>query len=129
MTDLAPHPTRLAENIARQLGQLTEHLSQAPPHQAAQILGHVLDCDEGILGRVTTLMATGSFFAKDHCERGVLPPEVWLAVGRAANELHDIGLDLDEHADTLRQLATPPAPTSTTTPKPVASALVVRRRR
>ncbi|WP_217570516.1 hypothetical protein [Streptomyces sp. GbtcB7] len=129
MTDPISYPVRLADDIARQLTQLAEHLSQAPSRQAAQILGRVLDCDEGVLGRFTTLMVTGAHFAKDTSEHGLLPPEVWLAIGRAANELHDIGMDLDEHTEVLDALASTVAPAPTTAPKPVPTAMVVRRRR
>ncbi|MFF5764731.1 hypothetical protein [Streptomyces tanashiensis] len=119
----------MADSIAIQLGQLSEHLAQASPQHAAQILGQVLDFDHGILGRITGLMSTGSQFAKTHSERGILPPEVWLAVGRAANELDTVGRDLDEHAGTLRALAEVPGSARSASPAPVASALVVRRRR
>ncbi|MET9871326.1 hypothetical protein ABZZ16_35325, partial [Streptomyces sp. NPDC006386] len=75
----------------------------------------------------THLVATGSVFAKDQAERGALPAEVWLALGRASNELGDITLDLDEHKDALQRVGAPPA---TTAAKPLAPApLVVRRRR
>ncbi|MEU9189242.1 hypothetical protein AB0D14_32800 [Streptomyces sp. NPDC048484] len=126
-----PHPTaypvRLADEITRQLGQLADHLSQLPPPQAAQVIARVLDPDTGVLGGITHLVATGSVFAKDQAERGALPAEVWLALGRASNELHDITLDLDEHQDTLRHVGAQPV---TTTAKPPAPApLVVRRRR
>ncbi|MFE9407440.1 hypothetical protein ACFYN0_01350 [Streptomyces sp. NPDC006704] len=130
MTGPNPSPIQLADDIARQLSQLTQHLSQSPPHEAAQILGKVLDYDEGILGRVTALVATGSHFAQDRSQRGTLPPEVWLALGRAANELDNVGADLDEHTDTIRQLATPsPPPASRAAAKTMATAMVVRRRR
>ncbi|MFE5934211.1 hypothetical protein ACFQ69_02435 [Streptomyces sp. NPDC056470] len=129
MHDPTPYPIRLADSIASQLGQLSEHLAHSSPQQAAQILGQVLDFDDGILGRITGLMSTGSRFAKTHSERGILPPEVWLAVGRAANELDAVGRDLDEHVGTLRALAEAPASTRPASPAPVASALVVRRRR
>ncbi|MEW1632719.1 hypothetical protein AB0469_01435 [Streptomyces sp. NPDC093801] len=121
-----PQPVQLARHIAQQIDVLNEHLATAPPRQAAQILGQVLDPEEGVLGSLTTLVATGSHFAKHHATAGTLPPEVWLALGRAANELNDIGLDLDEHADALHQLTRPPA---TTTAPPTASALVARRHR
>ncbi|MFF3125884.1 hypothetical protein ACFVRD_26950 [Streptomyces sp. NPDC057908] len=118
-----PYADYLADTIARQLTQLADHLSQLPADQVPQLLGRVLDPDDGVLGRFTGLLVAGSAFAKDRAERGALPPEVWLALGRAANELHDIGLDLDEHTDSL----------TTGTPsvaKPaVASPLVVRRHR
>lgn len=129
MTDPSVHPVRFAQEIADQIGRLSEHLALAPPREAAHILATVLDQHVGALGRFTALMATGSQFAKRHSEHGILPPEVWLAVGRAANELHSIGQDLDEHVEQLGALADPAAPPLTTTPKPVASALVVRRRR
>lgn len=126
MTGPTPQAVHLARHIAQQIDLLNEHLSAAPPRQAAQILGQVLDPEDGVLGRLTTLVATGSHFAKHHATAGALPPEVWLALGRAANEMSDIGLDLDEHADALQQLARPPAPATT---RPVASALVARRHR
>ncbi|GAA2254920.1 hypothetical protein GCM10010232_50200 [Streptomyces amakusaensis] len=129
MTDRTPGPVRLAGDIARQIDQLAEQLIQAPPPLAAQIIATVLNPDEGILGRFTTLVATGSHFAKDHAENGLLPPEVWLALGRAANELHDIGLDLDDHTDTLRQLARPASPGTTPAPPSLGSPLIARRRR
>ncbi|WP_416986990.1 hypothetical protein [Streptomyces sp. T028] len=120
---------RFAQEIADQIGRLSEHLALAPPREAAHILATVLDQDVGVLGRFTALMATGSQFAKHHSERGILPPDVWLAVGRAANELHSIGQDLDEHVEQLDALANPAAPPRPATPPPVASSLVVRRRR
>ncbi|MDT0382557.1 hypothetical protein RM572_27750 [Streptomyces sp. DSM 42041] len=118
---------RLTEEIARQLDQLGDRLSALPAREAAQVLARVLEPDEGVLSRVTALMVAGAHFVKDHAERGALPAEVWLALGRAANELHDIVLDLDEHTDTLRTLHTPPAPAAA--PVPTAAPLVVRRHR
>ncbi|MFE9912567.1 hypothetical protein [Streptomyces clavifer] len=127
MSHPAPYPVELADDITRRLGQLADHLSQLPPPQAAQVIARILDPDAGVLGGITHLVTTGSVFAKDQAERGLLPPEVWLALGRASNELHDITLDLDEHQATLRQVGTQP---STTAAKPPAPApLVVRRRR
>ncbi|MDF9868689.1 hypothetical protein OKW18_000827 [Streptomyces pratensis] len=127
MSHPAPGPVELADDITRRLGQLADHLSQLPPPQAAQVIARILDPDDGVLGGITHLVITGGVFAKDQAERGLLPPEVWLALGRASNELHDITLDLDEHQATLRQVGTQP---STTAAKPPAPApLVVRRRR
>ncbi|MEF9902113.1 hypothetical protein [Streptomyces sp. P9-A2] len=127
MPHTAPYPARLADEIARQLGRLTDHLSQLPAHEAIQVIARVLEPQDGVLERVTHLVVTGSHFAKDQAECGILPTEVWLALGRAANELHDIALDLDEHTDTLAELTTRPAPTPA--PPPNAAPLVVRRRR
>ncbi|MEU3599313.1 hypothetical protein ABZ714_11355 [Streptomyces sp. NPDC006798] len=129
MTDPTPVPVRLAGEIVRQIDQLSEQLIQAPPALAAQIIATVLDPENGVLGRFTTLVATGSHFAKDHAESGLLPPEVWLSLGRAANGLYGIGLDLDEHTDALRQLARPgPSETAPRMPKS-ASPLIARRHR
>ncbi|CAL9365606.1 hypothetical protein SUDANB105_00756 [Streptomyces sp. enrichment culture] len=122
-----PYAVRLADEIARQLQVLSHHLAQLPTGQATQVLGRILDSEDGLLGRVTALVITGSHFAKDQAEHGALPAEVWLALGRAANQLDDIGLDLDEHADTIRALGT--QPTTGAAAQPAASALVVRRRR
>lgn len=119
-------PETLARHIAQQIALLNEHLTMAPPQQAARVLGQVLEPEEGVLGRLTTLMATGSRFAQDRATAGVLPPEVWLALGRAANELNDIGLDLDDHAEDLHRLSQAPAVAPI---PPVASALVARRHR
>ncbi|WP_406357256.1 hypothetical protein OHB56_32930 [Streptomyces sp. NBC_01635] len=127
MPRTAPYPIRLADEIARQLGRLTDHLSQLPAPEAAQVIARVLEPQDGVLGRVTHLVVTGSHFAKDQAERGILPAEAWLALGRAANELHDIALDLDEHTDALTELTTRPAPIPA--PPPNAAPLVVRRRR
>ncbi|GAA1160107.1 hypothetical protein GCM10009654_15390 [Streptomyces hebeiensis] len=125
-----PFPVRLADEIARQLGLLTDQLSQAPADQAAQILGRVVDADTGVLGRVTTLIATGSRFAQEQAERGSLPAEVWLALGRAANEMDSISLDLDEHTEAIKSLSTPSAaPATTMAAASAASPLVVRRHR
>ncbi|MFE6166027.1 hypothetical protein ACFQ7F_44830 [Streptomyces sp. NPDC056486] len=127
MTHPTPYPVRLADEITRQLGQLADHLSQLPPPQAAQVIARVLDPDSGVLGGVTHLVATSSMFAKDQAERGALPAEVWLALGRASNELHDITLALDDHQDTLKRVGTQPATTAAKPPAPAP--LVVRRRR
>ncbi|MEH0468599.1 hypothetical protein QA943_07010 [Streptomyces sp. B21-097] len=127
MSHPTPYLARLADEITRQLGQLADHLSQLPPPQAAQIIARVLDPDAGVLGGVTHLVATGSVFAKDQAERGALPAEVWLALGRASNELHDITLDLDEHQDALKHVGTQPATIAAKPPAPAP--LVIRRRR
>ncbi|MBV9025566.1 MAG: hypothetical protein JO362_17640 [Streptomycetaceae bacterium] len=130
MTDPTCDPVRLADDIARQLDRLTEHLAQAPPRQAAQILGHLLDAEHGILGHLTTLVTTGSRCAKKHARAGAFPPEVWLALGRATNDLNGLCRDLNEHLDDVRQLAqAPPTDSTPLPPTPTASALVARRRR
>ncbi|MFI7102742.1 hypothetical protein ACIBK8_25680 [Streptomyces sp. NPDC050161] len=129
MTDYSHYPLRLADDIARLTAELNEHLYRAAPDQSAEILGRALDAEDGILGKVTQLMITGSHFAKRQAEAGALPPEVCLALGRAANELHDISLDLDEHAGDLERLARPPDATSAPAVKPAACDMVARRRR
>ncbi|MEV5506550.1 hypothetical protein [Streptomyces orinoci] len=121
------YPVRLADEITRQLGQLADHLAHLPPHQATQVIAHVVDPDHGVLAGVTRLVATSSVFAKVQAERGTLPPEVWLALGRAANELDAIGGDLDEHRDHLQQVSTRLGTGAAKPPEPAA--LVVRRRR
>ncbi|MFE7272436.1 hypothetical protein [Streptomyces sp. NPDC057623] len=120
---------QLANAITAQIGQLRRHLALAPPGEAAQILANVLDYDTGLLGEVTELVSAGSRFAKVHSERGILPPEVWLALGRAANELDSVGVDLTEHTGAIKQVAAPALSSSGPTAAPVASAMVVRRRR
>lgn len=129
MTFTTCYPARLAGDIAGLLDTLNEHLIQATPQEAAQILAKVLDGEDGVLGRMTGLMVTGSHFAKDLSTRDLLPPEVWLALGRAANELHDIGLDIDEHTDTISALAAPPPDATVTVPKPATGGTPSRRRR
>lgn len=129
MTDTTCYPARLAGDIAGLLDTLNDHLIQATPQEAAQILAKVLDGEDGVLGRMTGLMVTGSHFAKDLSMRDLLPAEVWLALGRAGNELHDIGLDIDEHTDAIAALATPQSRVGTTVPKPAASGTPAGRRR
>ncbi|WP_172381134.1 hypothetical protein [Streptomyces sp. MNP-20] len=129
MTDPSSYPVRLATDIARLLKTLDDYLYQATPREAAEVLCAVLAPEDGLLARVTGLVGTGSQFAQDQAHHGMLPPEAWLAMGRAANELADVGRDLDEHADALKQLAEPPAPARTAPPTPIASAMVIRRSR
>ncbi|MGW6742852.1 hypothetical protein ACWGDX_19370 [Streptomyces sp. NPDC055025] len=129
MPDPTPYAVLLADDIARRLGHLAEHLSQASPQQAAQILGNVIEANEGVLGQVTALLVTGSRLAQHHARAGSLPPEIGLALGRAANKLHDIALDLDEHADDIERLAEPPAAASAEAARPAAPGIVGGRRR
>ncbi|MFE4546666.1 hypothetical protein [Streptomyces sp. NPDC056785] len=128
MSHPVPQPVKLADDITRQLGQLADHLSQLPVPQAAQVIARVLDPEAGLLGGVTHLVITGSHFAKDEAERGVLPTEVWLALGRAADELHAISLDLDEHQNLLQDLGARPVTTAAAKP-PAPAPLVARRHR
>ncbi|MEU4347028.1 hypothetical protein [Streptomyces sp. NPDC023838] len=129
MTNQFNFAADLAKDIAFRLRVLDECLTEATPLQASEILSEVLDIDNGLLTGVTHLVETGSRFAQSQPHRGMLPPMVWLAMGRAANELHSVGMDLDEHADAIKQLGTPPSTASTLPPTPVASAMVVRRSR
>ncbi|MBT2363906.1 hypothetical protein J7E88_00780 [Streptomyces sp. ISL-10] len=122
-----PYPVRLADEIARQLGQLGDHLAILPPHEATQVIARVVDPADGVLAGVTHLVSVSSMFAKVQAERGALPAEVWLALGRATNELDAIGGDLDEHREILQHAGNRP---DTAPAKPPAPApLVVRRRR
>ncbi|MFG3384032.1 hypothetical protein [Streptomyces sp. NPDC047999] len=127
MSHPAPYAVRLADEIARQLGLLTDHLAQLPPHEAVQVIASVLDPEDGLLDGVTGLVSVSSTFAKAQAERGVLPAEVWLALGRAANDLDAIAGDLDEHRATLRRVGAQPATTAAKPPAPAP--LVIRRHR
>ncbi|ALO96684.1 hypothetical protein SHL15_5620 [Streptomyces hygroscopicus subsp. limoneus] len=73
MTDPSSYPVRLAEDIASLIKTLDDHLDQATPRQAAEILGNVLDTEDGVLARVTDLIGTGSRFAQSQAHRGMLP--------------------------------------------------------
>ncbi|MFG3038085.1 hypothetical protein ACGFYZ_14360 [Streptomyces sp. NPDC048330] len=127
MTHPAPNLVHVADELSRQLGRLADHLAQLPPHEATQVITRVVDPADGVLGSFTHLVATSSVFAKNQAERGTLPAEVWLALGRAANELDAIGGDLEEHRETLHRLSTRPRAQAA---KPASPApLVVRRRR
>ena len=119
---------RLADDIWRQLSRLTQLLDLSLPHETAQILGRVLDYDAGVLGRVAELVAAASRYAQGHAQQGNLPPEAWLALGRAANELASINEDLSKHTGTFKQLATTAAPPTSPVARPSGSAMVVRRR-
>ncbi|WP_326731802.1 hypothetical protein [Streptomyces phaeochromogenes] len=124
-----PNPSlssaRLADDIWRELNRLTQLLDLSPPHETAQILGRVLDYDAGVLGRVTELVAAASRYAQNHAQGGNLPPETWLALARAANELDNINDDLNTHTGTFKHLSTTASPVA----RPSGSAMVVRRRR
>ncbi|MCZ4101801.1 hypothetical protein [Streptomyces sp. H39-C1] len=122
-----PYPVMMADDITRQLTQLADHVAHLPPREATQVIARVLDPDNGLLGGVTYLLATSSMFAQHEAERGALPAEVWLALGRGSNELNDIALDLDEHAQTLQRVGMQP-PSATAQP-PSPAPLVARRRR
>ncbi|AUH40535.1 hypothetical protein [Streptomyces sp. CMB-StM0423] len=128
-----PRPTgyaeRLTDDITHRIALLADHLSQLPPDQAAQVIARTLDSapETGLLGAVTHLMAVSSVFAKNQTARGTLPPEVWLALGRAANTLDDIARDLDEHLDVLRHVGNRPAEPEAAPPAPAPP--VDRRRR
>lgn len=127
MTRPDPYSLRLVDEITRQLGLLSDDLARLPPRDATQVIARILDPDDGLLGAVTHLVATGSLFAKAQAERGALPAEVWLAMGRATNELNDIALDLDEHRDALHHAG--PSSTAPTAKLPSPAPLVARRHR
>ncbi|WP_435598682.1 hypothetical protein [Streptomyces anulatus] len=127
MTHPAPYPIGLADEITRQLHLLAEHVAVLPPHQATQVIAHILKPDDGLLNGVTGLVSVSSTFARVQAERGVLPAEVWLALGRAATDLDAVGGDLDEHRATLRHFGAQPATGAAKPPAPAP--LVVRRHR
>ncbi|QNA72115.1 hypothetical protein C8250_009565 [Streptomyces sp. So13.3] len=127
MSHPTPYPVRLADEISRQLDQLAEHLTHLLAHEATQVIARICDPDHGLLGGVAHLVDRSSRFAKGQTERGALPAEVWLALGRAANDLAHTSADLEEHRETLQHASTQPA---TSAGKPPATAsLVVRRHR
>ncbi|AIA06648.1 hypothetical protein [Streptomyces noursei] len=127
MPDPAAHPFLLANEISRQLNQLADHLARLPPDQATQVIAHVVHPDHSLLDGLAHFVATGSRFTKNQAEQGALPPEVALALGRAANEIHAVGVDLGEHHDTLQAVSRRPHTLPAAPPAPAP--LVVRRRR
>ncbi|MEU9939090.1 hypothetical protein [Streptomyces lavendulae] len=118
----------LTAGITRQLDQLSAQLSEAGPQQAAQILRQVLDTDDGVLGRLSALVITGTHVTKHHAQTGVFPAEMWLALGRTANSLHDLALDLDEHQEVFEKIATRRSLTASSAAATQATALVARGR-
>ncbi|MFE1199587.1 hypothetical protein ACFW6E_43940 [Streptomyces olivaceoviridis] len=127
MADATPRTVQLADEITRRLTQLSRRLDQLPADRALKVIAHILNPDDGVFGRFTQLVETGSRFVRDQAERGALPTEVWLALGRAANELHSIGLDLDDHKDALTQFGARTGPA--TARPPVPAPLIARRHR
>ncbi|MEU6230940.1 hypothetical protein [Streptomyces sp. NPDC047042] len=127
MTHPTLNPVQLAAEITRQLGRLTEHLTQLPAAEATFVIACILDPDDGVLSGITGLVGAGSRFAKTQAEHGRLPAEVWLALGRAANELDAIGYDLDAHRATLHHISQQPTTTAGKLPAPAP--LFVRRHR
>ncbi|MFJ7527975.1 hypothetical protein ACIQ1S_23980 [Streptomyces griseus] len=127
MSHPVPYPIGLADEIARQLHLLAEHVAVLPPAQATQVIAHIINPDDGLLDRVIGLVSVSSTFAKVQAKGGALPAEVWLALGRAAMDLDAVGSDLDEHRATLLRFG---AQSGTSAAKPPAPApLVVRRHR
>ncbi|MFD4592887.1 hypothetical protein [Streptomyces rubiginosohelvolus] len=127
MSHPAPYLMGLADEITRQLRLLAERVAVLPPHQATQVIAHIINPDAGLLDGVTGLVSVSSTVARVQAERGVLPAEVALALGRATNDLDAVGGDLDEHCDTLRRFGAQPAIGAAKPPAPAP--LVVRRRR
>ncbi|MEU6312315.1 hypothetical protein [Streptomyces sp. NPDC047014] len=118
----------LTAGVTRQLDQLSAALSQAGPQQAARILQQVLDSEDGILGRLTALVATGAYVTEHQAQSGVVPAEMWLALGRTANTLHDLGLDLNEHSEVFAEIASRRSPMMCSPTATQATALVARGR-
>ncbi|MFF5438871.1 hypothetical protein [Streptomyces achromogenes] len=115
----------LADRIALWMRQMSRLLDQLPADQALNAVSRVLHPDDSLLVGFTSLVETGARIAREQAERGELPPEVCLALGRAANELHSIGLDLDEHKDTLARAG---APAGAAKGRPASPAPLVARR-
>ncbi|WUI43250.1 hypothetical protein OG567_06580 [Streptomyces zaomyceticus] len=115
--------------MASRLDLLNQYLTQhgLTPPDTVQVLEHTFAPEDSVLAQFTVLVTTASRFAQDQATRGLLPPEVWLALGRAANQLHDIGLDLEEHIDTLSAAHSHATGEAAKPPTPVP--LVVRRHR
>ncbi|MFR9723992.1 hypothetical protein ACL02R_11595 [Streptomyces sp. MS19] len=107
-----PHrPAGRAEAIAWEIDMLTEQLLRASPQAAVRVLATVLDTDNGVLGRMVALLSTSSRVAHQHAAHFALPERTSLALGRAANKVYDIALDLNIHAEHFAELAdTPPPP-------------------
>lgn len=120
-----PHTNMLANQVTLRIRQLSRALEQLPADQALKVIARILHPDDGAMGSFTQLVETGARITRDPAERGVLPPEVCLALGQAANELHSIGLDLDEHKDTLARAG---APAGTSATRPASPAPMVARR-
>ncbi|MFF9001586.1 hypothetical protein ACF1GW_06630 [Streptomyces achromogenes] len=115
----------LADQIGLRMRQLSRVLDQLPADQALNVIAYTLHPDNSLLGSFTQLVETGARIARDQAERGMVAPEVCLSLGRAANELHSIGLDLDEHKDTLARAG---APAGTAEARPASPAPLVARR-
>lgn len=128
MTRPVPNPVHLAEDISTHLHALSEYVDQgAPPEAVARVLGSVLDGHDGILGRLTAFVENGSRATRKLAEEGSLRPDTWLALGRAANDLVQLCVELEDHTADFKRLGTPQA--AATSVPPIASALVARRHR
>ncbi|MEV6807778.1 hypothetical protein [Streptomyces sp. NPDC051132] len=102
-----PRVIVLADQVALWMRQVSRLLDQLPADQALNVVARILHPDDSLLGSFTHLVETGARVARGQAERGALPAEVCLALGRAANELHSISLDLAEHQETLARMASP----------------------
>ncbi|MFE0772173.1 hypothetical protein [Streptomyces sp. NPDC058861] len=119
----------LTDHITQQLGQLSTHLSQAGPQEAARLLERALVSEDGIFNGVLDLVISGGVAAQRYAEDGHFPSEVWLALGRTANALGGLATDtLAEQQEALRQIASRPAVDAPAAARATAPALVVRGR-
>ncbi|WP_432112689.1 hypothetical protein [Streptomyces sp. S1] len=119
----------LTDHITQQLGQLSAHLSQAGPQEAARFLERSLVSEDGIFNGVWDLVISGGAAAQRYAEDGVFPSEVWLALGRTANALGGLATDtLAEQQEVLRQIASRPAVDPSAAAPAKTPALVVRGR-
>ncbi|GAA3903949.1 hypothetical protein GCM10022244_12650 [Streptomyces gulbargensis] len=116
----------LCTSITQHLDQLTARLRRADAQQAAQILARAVDMERGILSKVHDLVSAGSRASRNHAADGSFPAEAWLALGRAANTLANLTIDLEQHQEVFEKIGKqPPAPASA---PPKATAFVARGR-
>lgn len=116
----------LCTSITQHLDELTARLRRADAQQAAQILARAVDMERGILSKVHDLISAGSRASRNHAADGSFPAEAWLALGRAANTLANLTIDLEQHQEVFEKIGKqPPAPA---TAPPKATAFVARGR-
>lgn len=99
-----------ATQVARRIDRLADHLSTAGPDETRRILNAVLDAEDGVLGRIITLLAAASYRAQHH---GDPHAAVYRQI---ANDLHDLVLDADAAVHPTPPTPTPASPALATAP-------------